>query len=86
MPFARPGILRVTRFTLRALERWRIDLEMERRFGTSPVVIDFRAGKGRVLHLLGHFYQKDGNRLGLVAMDNLILNYLTERFPPNKNN
>ncbi len=29
--------------------------QMERRFGTSPVVIEFRAGKGRVLYnALGH--------------------------------
>jgi hypothetical protein len=55
--------------------------QLEQGWGASAVVIEFRAGSGRVLHLLGHFYQKDGNQVGLVAMDNLILNYLVERFP-----
>ncbi|MHC4931859.1 MAG: FHA domain-containing protein [Planctomycetota bacterium] len=54
--------------------------DMARRFGTRAVAITFEAGRGRVLHLLGHFYQKDGNRRGLVAMQRLILNYLRSRF------
>jgi len=56
--------------------------ELMTRYGARAVVIDFESGKGRVLHLLGHFWQKDGNRSGLVAMHRLILNYMQERFVP----
>jgi hypothetical protein len=56
--------------------------DARKRFGTGDVVIEFRPGRGRVLHLLGHYYQKDGNRRGLVGMHRLILNYLRDRFAP----
>lgn len=52
------------------------------RYGASAVAFEFRDGRGRVLHLLGHFWQEDGNVAGLVAMHKLILNYLVERFNP----
>ena len=55
--------------------------DMKRRFGGHAVAFTWREKQGRVLHLLGHFYQKDGNRSGLVAMQRLIVNYLRERFP-----
>jgi hypothetical protein len=54
--------------------------ELKARFGPRTVAFEFRPGSGRVLHLLGHFYQEDGTRRGLVAMHRLILNYLQERF------
>ncbi len=54
---------------------------MKTRFGPEDVVVTFREGRGRVLHLLGHFYQKDGNRLGMAGMHRLVLNYVLERFP-----
>ncbi len=56
--------------------------DMLQRFGSAVVVFEFHPAKrsGKVLHLLGHFYQKDGNRVGLVAMHRLILNFLRERF------
>jgi hypothetical protein len=55
--------------------------DMQQRFGSRVVAFDFLSGRGRVLHLLGHFYQKDGNKMGIVGMHRLILNYLIERFP-----
>lgn len=56
--------------------------DMKQRYGASAVAFTWRQDQGRVLHLLGHFYQKDGNRSGLVAMHRLTLNYLVERFEP----
>jgi len=56
--------------------------DMKQRFGASAVAFTWHQDEGRVLHLLGHFYQKDGNRSGLVAMHRLILNYMVERFQP----
>jgi hypothetical protein len=55
--------------------------DMQQRYGSNVVAFDFLSGQGRVLHLLGHFYQKDGNRMGIVGMHRLILNYIIERFP-----
>jgi len=55
--------------------------DMKRRYGSGVVAIEFRPSrKGRVVHLLGHFYQKDGNRAGVVGMHRIILNFLQERF------
>lgn len=56
--------------------------EMNRRYGSKVVVFRLRYGSGRVLHLLGHFYQKDGNRMGLVGMHRLINNVILQRFRP----
>jgi len=56
--------------------------EMQRRYGAKVVVFRLRYGNGRVLHLLGHFFQKDGNRMGLVGMHRLINNVILERFRP----
>jgi len=56
--------------------------DMFERFGARDVCFDFRDARGRVLHLLGHFWQEDGNVAGLVAMHKLILNFLVERFRP----
>ena len=53
--------------------------DLQQRFGTNVVVFRFKYGRGRVFHLLGHFYQKDGNRRGLVAMHRLINNLILER-------
>jgi len=53
--------------------------DMQRRFGSDVVVFKFAYGKGMVVHLIGHFYQKDGNRRGLVAMHRLINNLIIER-------
>jgi hypothetical protein len=56
--------------------------EMRKRYGSRAVVVEFKPSRnGRVLHLMGHFYQKDGNHAGVVAMHRLIFNFLRERFP-----
>ena len=51
------------------------------KYGASTVVFGFKSGSGRALHLMGHFWQEDGNLAGLVAMHSLIINFLRERFP-----
>lgn len=53
--------------------------DMQRRYGSRVVAFKFSYGKGQVLHLVGHFYQKDGNRRGLVAMHRLINNVILAR-------
>ena len=55
--------------------------DMKQRYGSGKVAVEFRPRRGRVLHLMGHFYQKDGNHAGVVAMHRLIFNFLQERFP-----
>jgi len=55
--------------------------DMKQRYGSGIVAVTFRPRRGRVLHLMGHFYQKDGNHAGVVAMHRLIFNFLQERFP-----
>lgn len=55
--------------------------DMEERWGTDAVAIEFRPSrKGRVVYSMGHFFQKDGNRIGVEGMHRLILNFLLERF------
>ena len=56
-------------------------MSLKQRFGSGNVAVEFRPKRGRVLHLMGHFYQKDGNHAGVVAMHRLIFNFLQERFP-----
>ena len=66
-----------------AVTRWAYrGAEMKQEYGANAVVVEFKPGRGRVLHLLGHFYQEDGNRAGVVAMHRLIVNFLMERFRP----
>ncbi|MHC4938218.1 MAG: FHA domain-containing protein [Planctomycetota bacterium] len=55
--------------------------EMKQNYGSGLVAIEFKPSKeGRVIHLIGHFFQKDGNRAGVVGMHRLILNFLKQRF------
>jgi len=55
--------------------------EMRKLYGSGAVVVTFRpARNSRVLHLMGHFWQKDGNHAGVVAMQRLIINFLDARF------
>lgn len=56
--------------------------QMEHEYGARAVVVSFPWGAGRVLHLLGHFYQEGGNESGIVAMHRLILNFVLERYAP----
>ncbi len=53
--------------------------DMRRRYGSGVVAFKFAHGAGVVIHLVGHFYQKDGNLHGLVAMHRLINNVIVER-------
>lgn len=53
--------------------------DMRRRYGSNVVALKFAYAEGVVIHLVGHFYQKDGNLHGLVAMHRLINNVIVER-------
>jgi hypothetical protein len=50
--------------------------ELEARHGSRYVAVTFRHGRGRVVHVLGHFFQKEGNLRGTVAMQRILLNFL----------
>lgn len=55
--------------------------ECLRRFGTSEIAVEFPSRRGgRILHLLGHFWQKQGTQEGIVAMHRLVFNFVLERF------
>jgi hypothetical protein len=54
--------------------------DMKKRYGSGVVAFKLPYGDdGLVVHLVGHFYQKDGNLHGLVAMHRLINNLIVER-------
>jgi len=40
--------------------------------------LTFRHGRGRVAHVLGHVYQKEGNLRGVYVVQRLLLNFLRE--------
>lgn len=50
--------------------------DLDARHGSRPVAVTFQHGKGRVVHVLGHFFQKEGNLRGTVAMQRILLNFL----------
>lgn len=52
--------------------------ELERRLGNGAgaVAVTFPYGEGRVLHMLGHVYQQEGNLRGAVIVQRLVVNYL----------
>jgi len=50
--------------------------ELDARHGSGVVAVTFEHGKGRVVHVLGHFFQKEGNLRGTVAMQRILLNFL----------
>jgi hypothetical protein len=46
----------------------------------SPAVaVTFSHGRGRVLHLLGHYYQKEGSLAGTIAAQRIALNFVRLR-------
>jgi len=51
--------------------------DLERRLGkeAAGVAVTFPFGRGRVLHLLGHVYQQEGNLRGAVIMQRLVINF-----------
>ena len=52
--------------------------ELERRNGkdASAVAVTFPYGRGRVLHMLGHVFQQEGNLRGAVIVQRLVVNYV----------
>jgi len=46
------------------------------RYGVSSVAVTFRYGKGRVLHMLGHIYQMEGNLKGTFSTQRIMANFL----------
>lgn len=52
--------------------------DLERRNGAdaSAVAVTFAYGQGRVLHMLGHVFQQEGNLRGAVIVQRLVVNYV----------
>ncbi len=51
--------------------------ELKELYGASTAVaVTFAQGKGRVLHILGHYDQEEGNVAGTVAVQRLALNFV----------
>jgi hypothetical protein len=46
----------------------------------TAVAVTFTHGRGRVLHLLGHYYQKQGSLAGTIAAQRIALNFIRLRF------
>jgi hypothetical protein len=53
--------------------------ELQRRWGHGALAVTWAEGSGRVLHLVGHAWQKEGNLRGTFAIQRLLLNFLVER-------
>ena len=53
-----------------------VSSELETRYGSKFVAVTFPFGKGRVVHALGHMFQREGNLRGAYAMQRLLLNFL----------
>jgi hypothetical protein len=52
-------------------------------FRRSPVVaLTFPFGRGRVLHVMGHYYQQKGNLAGAIGVQRLPLNFIRMRMEP----
>jgi FHA domain len=50
--------------------------DLDRKYGVRPVAVTFRFGRGRVMHMLGHFFQQEGNLQGTFSAQRLIANFL----------
>ncbi len=46
---------------------------------SSAVAVTFPYGKGRVLHIAGHYYQEEGNLAGTISAHRLAMNFVLER-------
>ncbi len=53
--------------------------EFQKRYQSGVLAATFGWGKGRVLHLLGHAWQKEGNLKGTFALQRMVVNFLLER-------
>ncbi len=51
----------------------------KKRYGSGVLAATFGWGKGKVLHILGHAWQREGNLKGTYAMQRLVLNFLLDR-------
>ena len=54
--------------------------DLEKIYNKSPVVAaTFVYGRGRVLHVMGHYFQEMGNMAGAISAQRLALNFVLER-------
>jgi len=53
--------------------------EFKKRYRSGVLAATFAFGKGKVLHLLGHAWQKEGNLKGTYALQRMILNFFVDR-------
>lgn len=54
--------------------------QLEAVFQRDPAVaVTFQHGKGRVLHVMGHYFQEMGNLAGTIASHRLALNFVVDR-------
>ncbi|MDJ0975618.1 MAG: hypothetical protein QNJ98_14240 [Planctomycetota bacterium] len=59
--------------------------QLEDVFHRSPAVaVTFEHGKGRVLHVMGHYFQKMGNLAGTISSHRLALNFVVDRIKRDK--
>jgi hypothetical protein len=90
----RPGVngswwLEQASFDLKVLKSDVVDVlvrspELKQRFGRGDAVaVTFPYGRGRVLHVLGHYFQKQGDLAGTVAAQRLALNFVLQRLAQN---
>lgn len=64
----------------RNVETLIVSKDLEAKYHRSPVVAaTFRYGKGRVMHVMGHYYQEEGNLAGTITAQRLALNFVLER-------
>ena len=52
--------------------------DMKREYGQSVIAFQATRGRGRVVHVLGHFYQERGNLEGVAGMQRMVLNFILE--------
>lgn len=50
--------------------------DLDRKYGVRAVAATFRYGQGRVLHMLGHFFQEEGNLKGTFSAQRLVANFV----------
>lgn len=48
----------------------------------TAIAVTFPAGRGRVLHVVGHYYQQKGNVAGAIGAQRLPLNFVRMRLDP----
>lgn len=71
-------------YPIEVLDRGRVTVlaesaEFQKRYRSGVLAATFPWGKGRVLHLLGHAWQKEGNLKGTYALQRMVVNFLLAR-------